>query len=114
MVNFGFCTDSDFLFSAHQVPRQSRASQAASSRKRKGSWPAEPRRGPKFPKVNEHVLSQTRVLNQMDLILEWSGDMFGSHSSTSVSQPLSDANTPPPCKRQRVSGETSSWQMLLL
>lgn len=43
-------------FPAHQVPRQS--TRAASSRNRKLTWHAEPRRGPKGPKVKEHAQAQ--------------------------------------------------------
>lgn len=102
-------------FAAHQVPLQRRVTRAATSRHRNLTWTAEPRKGPKGQKVKQHaprwaiLLSQSRFLNEMDLILERQADVFGSHPPpASVSQPPSDANSPPPCKTQRVKGETSS------
>lgn len=60
------------------------------------------------------LLSQSRFLNEMDLILEWQADVFCSHPPASVSQLPSDANSPPPCKTQRVRGETSSFSKWII
>lgn len=117
MVNFGFCTDSDFLFSC--TSGASIEHSGSLQQKQEVNLACRTKKRTKRPKgkgarsSSAVLLSQTRFLNKMDLILERQVDMFGSHSSASVSQPPSDANSPP-CKTQRVTGEMSSLQKLLL
>lgn len=116
-LTFGVCTWLTSSFLARQVPRQSRTARAASGRTRKLNKHTRLRKGPNHSVVNEHTHTHTHKLScshtsslfsQLnELILERSVDRLYSHFSTSgpEPQPPSDENTP--CKRQRVTGETS-------
>lgn len=114
MVNLVFCANFNFLFccaSGASTEASGSGSLQQTQEVNLARRTTKRTKGPEGKAARSSraiLLSQSRFLNEMDLIFEWQADVFGSHSPASVSQPPSDANSPPPCKTQRVKGETLS------